>query len=129
MGMFDNLYINTDKLPVSDEEKKLFGKNPDWQTKDLDCTLTKVIITDDGMLQIERFNYKTVPKEERPHPNDDGIMGLIGSLQKENEVLETLDYHGIINFYCDFKGKWYDFYAKFTDGRLVSITGGLENEL
>ena len=60
---------------------------------------------------------------------NDGIMGLIGSLQKENEVLETLDYHGIINFYCDFKGKWYEFYAKFTDGRLVSITGGLENEL
>jgi hypothetical protein len=126
MGMFDYLYINTDKLPVSDEEKKLFGKKPDWQTKDLDCTLTKVIITDDGLLQTERFNYKIVPKEERPHPNDDGIMGLIGSFQKENITLETLDYDGIINFYCDFEGKWYEFYAKFTDGRLVSITGGLE---
>ena len=34
MGMFDNLIINTDKLPVTDEEKKLIGKNPNWQTKE-----------------------------------------------------------------------------------------------
>jgi hypothetical protein len=34
MGMFDTLYINTNRLPISRAEKKLLGENPEWQTKD-----------------------------------------------------------------------------------------------
>ena len=119
--MFDNLIINTDKLPVSDEEKKLIGKNPNWQTKDFDCDLTEIYITDEGELKINRWNYEEVPKEERPHPDGEGLWGLMGSLRRVNERLETTPYHGYVNFYSTVNNIWYEFNAKFTDGQLVNI--------
>lgn len=125
--MFDNLIINTEKLPVSDEEKKAIGENPNWQTKDFDCILTEIYITDDGELKINRWNYEEVPKEERPHPDGEGILGLMGSLKRANERLETIPYHGYVNFYSDIKGNWYEFFAKFTNGKLECIEGGKEN--
>lgn len=127
MGMFDNLIINTDKLPVSDDEKKLIGKNPGWQTKSLICELTEIYITDDGELKINKFDQEVVPEEERPYPNDK-LLKLIGSLRRANERLETIPYHGFINFYSEIKGKWYEFDAKFTDGKLVSIEGGKRDD-
>ena len=126
MGMYDNLIINTDKLPVTDEEKKLIGENPGWQTKDFDCDLTEIYITDEGELKINRWNYEEVPKEERPHPNGEGLLGLIGSLRRVNERLEAIQHHGYVNFYSNIGDDWYEFFAKFTDGKLVSIEGGKE---
>jgi len=126
MGMYDNLIINTDKLPVSDEEKKLIGKNPDWKTKNFDCNLTEIYITDEGELKINRWNYEEVPKEERPYPNDEGLFGLMGSLRQVNERIETIAYHGYVNFYSNIGNDRYMFLAKFTDGKLVSIEGGKE---
>ena len=126
MGMYDNLIINTDKLPVTDEEKKLIGKNPNWQTKDFDCYLTEIYITDEGELKINRWNYEEVSNEERPYPNEEGLLGLIGSLRRVNERLETIQHHGYVNFYSYIGDEWYEFFAKFTDGKLVSIEGGKE---
>lgn len=126
MGMYDNLIINTDKLPVTDEEKKLIGENPGWQTKDFDCDLTEIYITDEGELKINRWNYEEVPEEERPHPNGEGLLGLMGSLRRVNERLETIQYHGYVNFYSNIGDDWYEFFAKFTDGKLISIEGGKE---
>ena len=126
MGMFDKLYISIDKLPISDQEKQRIGVNPEWQTKDLDCTLTEVHITDEGELKINRWNYKEVPKNERPYPVEDGLRGLYGSLRRENERLETIPHHGYINFYANINDEWYEFNAKFTDGKLESISGGKE---
>lgn len=124
MGMYDNLIINTDKLPVTDEEKKLIGKNPNWQTKDFDCNLTEVYITDEGELKINRWEYKEVPKEERPYPDEEGFFGLIGSLKPVNKRLETIEHHGYVRFYSKIGDDWYEFIAKFTDGKLISIEGG-----
>ncbi len=121
MGMYDTLFIHADMLPVSDEEKIKIGDAIDWQTKDLECIMTEVYITDDGEVKISCWEYETVPKEERPHPEEDGILGLCGSVRRINEHLETLPYHGYINFYSDVKGEWYEFIAKFTDGKLVNI--------
>ena len=126
MGMYDNLIINTDKLPVTDEEKKLIGKNPNWQTKDFDCVLTEIYITDEGELKINRWNYEKVPKEEIPHPNSEGLRGLMGIVRRVNERLETIEHHGYVNFYSNIGGDWYEFFAKFTDGKLVAIEGGKE---
>ncbi len=128
MGMFDNLIINTDKLPVSDEEKKLIGKNPGWQTKDFDCDLTEIYITDEGELKINRWDYEMVPKEERPYPDDNGVFGLMGSFRRINERLEIINLHGYVNFYSIIGNDWYEFFAKFTDGKLVSIEGGKETK-
>ena len=36
MSMFDSLFINTEKLPVTDDEKKIIGDNREWQTKNFD---------------------------------------------------------------------------------------------
>ena len=132
MSMFDNIFINTNKLPVSDEEKTIIGDNTEWQTKDFDSVLTEIYITDDDELKINRWEYETVPIEERPYPDGEGFLGMFGCLRRVNERLETIPYHGIITFYGrpdKEKKEWYEFYAKFTDGKLVSIDGGKEKNL
>lgn len=124
MGMYDTLYVNVDKLPVSPEEKVLIGKNRSWQTKDLYCTLTEIYITDEGTLTAMKWRYEEVPKEERAYPEADGLLGLIGSMRRVDEHLETVPHHGYVSFYSDVGDDWYEFSAKFTDGKLVSIEGG-----
>lgn len=121
MGMFDYLFIDTNMLPISDEEKIIIGDEPGWQTKDFDNVMTEIYITNDGELKINQWVYETVPKEERPHPDDDGIAGLVGSLRRSNERLETIPHHGYVRFYDSINREWYEFSAKFTDGKLVEI--------
>ena len=122
--MFDTLYINTSKLPVTEKEARLLGNKHAFQTKDFDCTLTEVYITDDGELQINEWVYESVPVEERPYPNDPGILGIIGSLRRTNEAIRTIKHHGYVNFYTilnDNDQTWLEFNAKFTDGKLSGI--------
>jgi hypothetical protein len=121
MGMFDYLFIDTNMLPVSDEEKIIIGDEPGWQTKDFENVMTEIYITNEGELKINQWEYEVVPKEERPHPDDDGLSGLVGSLRRSNENLETIPHHGYVNFYTSISKKWYEFNAKFTDGKLVEI--------
>ena len=121
MGMFDYLFIDTKMLPVSDEEKIIIGDEPGWQTKDFENVMTEIYITNDGELKINQWECETVPKEERPYPDDDGIAGLVGSLRRGNIKLETIPHHGYVNFYTSISKKWYEFNAKFTDGKLVEI--------
>ena len=106
MGMFDTLYINIEKLPISDEEKQLIDTNQDWQTKSLKRLLSKVYITDDGELKLSIFNFED---------------------SKYNDELETLLYDGCVNFYTNIGNddlNWYEFNAIFINGKLNSITGG-----
>ena len=118
--MFDYLFIDTKMLPVSDEEKIIIGDEPGWQTKDFGNVMTEIYITNDGELKINRWEYDVVPKEERHYP-DDGILGLAGSLERSNEKLETMPHHGYVNFYSHIGNEWYEFNAKFTDGKLIEI--------
>ncbi len=119
--MFDYLFIDTNMLPISDEEKIIIGDEPGWQTKDFDNVMTEIYITNDGELKINQWEYETVPKEERPHPDDDGIAGLVGSLRRSNERFKTIPYHGYVKFYSSINREWYEFSAKFTDGKLIEI--------
>jgi hypothetical protein len=121
MGMFDYLFIDTNMLPISDEEKIIIGDESEWQTKNFDNVMTEIYITNDGELKINQWEYEVVPKEERPHPDGDGIAGLVGSLRRSNEELETIPYHGYVNFYNSINREWYEFRAKFTDGKLIEI--------
>ena len=120
--MFDNVFINADMLPISDEEKAEIGEGHEWQTKDYENMLTEIYITDDGLLKVSQFELEEVPKKERPYPDGEGILGLMGSLKRIHERLEVLPYHGFINFYGSINKKWYSFNAKFTDGKLIEIT-------
>jgi hypothetical protein len=119
MGMFDTLIINTDKLPVTDEEKKLIGKNPSWQTKDFDCMMTEIYITDEGELKINKHSWGW----DETQKNGFGTDGVI---TRENERMETIPHHGYVNFYSNIGKDWYEFFAKFTNGKLECIEGGME---
>lgn len=120
MGMFD--YVKVDpKHGLPDIE---------YQSKDFDCDMTVIRITADGTLEIERSETETVPKAERPHPNEAGILGMRGMWRRVNQRWERIPLHGMFNFYGNsgrnFDGDWYEYDAKFTDGVLVEITGGAE---
>lgn len=100
--MFDTLYINPDKLPISDEEKEFLKKykaNYDWQTKSLDSILATYEITDEGKL----FLIKA------------------GWLEEEPINPKEIPFHGFMNFYGTVNEKWYIFYVKFTDGKVEAI--------
>jgi hypothetical protein len=121
MGMYDYLHISTDSLPVTDEEKKLIGDNPGWQTKDLDCTLTEAKITETGELQIRRFTTRWDNTKKN-------ALGFNGILVEENTRIETVPIHGFISFYSDIGETWYEFRAKFTDGKMVELIGGKQRD-
>jgi hypothetical protein len=59
MGMFDYLFIDTNMLPISDEEKIIIGNEPGWQTKDFYNTLTEIYITNDGELKNDQLKIIT----------------------------------------------------------------------
>lgn len=119
--MFDYVFVKTSMLPVSESEAKIIGDKPGWQTKDLDCQMTEIYITEEGKLQVNKWTYEIVPKEERPHPEDDGILGMMGMLKRVNEHLEDITTEPTLTFYSDVKGKWYEFTAIFENAKLKEI--------
>lgn len=126
MGMFDTLYVNINLLPLTSEEQEFLGENCSFQTKEFDCELTEIYITNDGELKINRWEYDVVPKEERPYPDapSDSLLALAGSLKRVNQRLETIYYHGTFNFYTFKDDVYFEFFAKFDSGKLDIITGG-----
>ena len=101
MGLFDDIKC---EFPLPDE-----CKETNFQTKDFpDPYLDKYVITKEGKLAKRTFSGVG---DEWHHDKD-----------------EPMEFHGILNFYTytgsheagDFK--WWEYAAKFTDGKLVSIT-------
>ncbi len=124
MGMYDYLIINTDKLPIAKKDKELLGENPKWQTKDFDCILSSAEITDDGLLRFRRFESYW---DKNAVSGFSKATGIKGALCEKNHRWEDIPMHGFVNFYThDKNNEWWEFYAKFTDGKLVEITGGKE---
>jgi hypothetical protein len=141
MGMFD--YVRSE-VPLPD------GFTGELQTKDFACEMAVHTIRSDGRLILARLDHtEVIPKSERPYPNDDGLLGLAGSLRC-HWWHEDANFHGILNFYGSeyeledgqpYRGrgvltrgsnhrgdkgqpltrKWHEYNAKFTDGKLVSI--------
>lgn len=98
MGMFDNLHIDIDKLPLSPEQKLLIGDDPGWQTKDLDCVLNDLYITDDG--ELKEFS---------------------GFSEEKESEMRTIPFHGNLRFYTSANGDWWEFIASFDNGKLLEI--------
>lgn len=117
MGMFD--YIRCEaplpETPVPPPQE--------FQTKDTpDQGMTVYTITKDGRLTWRPYQYEKVPKAERPYPDDDGILGLAGSIRRIEQETRIVDFHGDINFYGSTRdGGWWEYRARFTDGRLSRI--------
>lgn len=121
MGMFDHVEV---RVPLPDGWEPGLGR---LQSKDFDCTMTTVLITAEGRLQIEDFEYEEVPRAERAYPDaKDGWRSIVGSLRPVNRRWRDLNHHGLFNFYADdAEHNWHEYTAKFTDGLLVSIEGGI----
>ena len=118
MGMFDNVKC---EAPLPD------GFVGELQTKDFNCEMVTHVITKDGRLMLSQIDrVEEVPKAERPYPNDDGLLGLCGSMRTFTS-LHDANFHGVLNFYGrkgdrkDGTWEWHEYNAKFTDGQLVSI--------
>lgn len=120
MGMFDTVRLVGHTLP-DDGDK--YREKAWWQTKDFDCQMEEVRIQNGRLVQ-DRVHYEEVPKAERPHPNDDGLLGMMGSLRTVVDEKDIdMNFHGIMEFhtYISETKESFHYHAKFTDGNLVSI--------
>jgi hypothetical protein len=113
MGMFDSIIINAEKLPVTEDEKIVL-KDAVFQTKHLEKLLLVYMISDnDELLLLKRKN--SISSEPISFIGDE-----TESIPNYNAV-EKITYHGYLNFYTDISSIWYEFEAKFTDDKLISI--------
>lgn len=109
MGLFDTVKTNhrlpdikvhddlTIKFAVDTNSQLGYGTS--FQTKDMDCLLDNYLITSFGRLLVDEGNINV-----------------------------DTEYHGMLNFYTYIRGlsdKTYfiEYAAKFTDGKLVNVTG------
>jgi hypothetical protein len=112
MGMFDEIrieHILPGNTEITDEW---------YQTKDLECVMTKYVISAKGELYEERWDWEWV--EENTHWLGGYMQKIEGSYRREY----LTDYHGDVRFYNGRKpvnGKWRDYYARFTDGKLSKM--------
>ena len=111
MGMFDEIRVEQ-LLPGNTEI------TDEWyQTKSFDNVMTKYVITANGELYEELWEYEWI--------SQDGNAFFTGYSQKIEGSYHRkylTDYHGDINFYTGLENKvWRDYYARFTDGKLSKM--------
>jgi hypothetical protein len=120
MGVFDTIYCEY-SLPEHDFLKDIL----DFQTKSLDPKMTTYTLTADGRLLEHRYIQEPVPEKERPYYGkpewNREMFRLIGSLRTVETYFHDMEWHGDINFYTPYAGMWYEFTARFTEGKLDSI--------
>lgn len=119
MGMYDNLKINSEMLPISADFRNKIESNDQWQTKDFECILSMAEIKDDGTLW---FRYARNVWDENIKSGLYDITGEIGGVvEVDVKWVQLEDYFGYIYFYTIIEKEWYEFRAKFDDGKLISI--------
>lgn len=107
MGMFDEIRV----------EQILPGEyviNDEWyQTKSLECGLYKYVITANGELYREHWDYEQIK-------DSDQMLGFrIKKIEDSYRRDYLTDFHGDIIFYRSKPNKvWRDYHARFTDGKL-----------
>lgn len=116
MGMFDYLIINAEKLPVSSEEKAIL-KNRVFQTKSLNKGLLSYVITNEDELIIQYI------KGEESVPYWRGVSGHDSEFVSDRDDFLSVKepFHGLLVFYTNIDNTWFEFEAKFTDGKMVAI--------
>jgi len=115
MGLYD--YIKCEyPLPDDGPQDALF------QTKDTDANYMEAYrITTDGRLVHQTVRYETVPPEVRPYPNADDWRGVVGCFRSVPTGDVTIHYHGDIYFYESIGGEWFEYVARFTEGKVSRI--------
>lgn len=118
MGLYDYLKISASNLPLSNKERQIINDDTIWQTKDFDCILTTVEITNEGKVRYLDVEYDWDDSVKRNLYLLTGQLG--GMVEKEKKWIDIL-YHGFIMFGNTINDSRYRFKAKFTDGILVNI--------
>jgi hypothetical protein len=115
MGMFDYIRVET-SLPGFAGDLT----TTNFQTKDLDNALDTYVITKNGQLYKEEWEYKWI--------DDDNMFlkGYWGKIPDSYRRLYLTDYHGDIRFYdseyIDKEARvWREYYARFTEGKLTKM--------
>lgn len=106
MGMFDTIWVNSKRLPLSSEEQEALSKQS-FQTKSLERLLLYYRITDEG--DLEYLDKLADWEDEEAQP------------KKSGKWVKIQDIHGYITFYTSLDKEWFEFVAKFTDGKVVDI--------
>jgi hypothetical protein len=111
MGMFDTLNVQL-KIPGFTDIPEC-----DFQTKSLDSLMEYYVITDKGELYKEMWDYDWA--EEPGHFLGGYERKIPGSYRRKY----LTNYHGDIIFYegRSLNGKWRDYTARFTEGKLSRI--------
>jgi hypothetical protein len=128
MGMFDEIEVKQ-TLPLPEEIKDIH----DWQsyvfqTKDLDCTLSRYIIRDGKLYaRIVEMEYEYYTDEERKELQKSTRWAPVIKSSKEiSSTEEEQDFHGKLRF-CTYDQMdaqhdyWVDFEAYFIYGKLDKI--------
>lgn len=128
MGMFDTIICKR-PLPLSDllQELKQDWASTDFQTKDLDCTLSLYVINEDGELHEEIIERDYIPytEEERKlltHRSWNPYKEVV----VKNKYMKPIAHHGVVKFYTSVEYTaeqdiWVDFNAYFIYGKLDKI--------
>lgn len=96
----------------------------DWQTRSIEKPLMRTYrVTDDGRLLQEEFHTEPVPKEERPYPDadEDSFKSIAGSIEWITDGWTEKNYHGRVRVVGVAEDHFYQYYLKFTNGRLEEI--------
>jgi hypothetical protein len=142
MGMFDTITCHYPLPGLSDPT------SVEFQTKDLECLLTRYTITREGRLIEHYEEYEACPENERPlygTPDWNKKLGpLFGALRVTAGSQRDIDtnFHGWLQFYGDCHSgelrfidpqtgqdqfgsercEWFEYRARFTDGKIVELT-------
>jgi len=131
MGLFDTCIVKR-KLPLTKEIKKAFPDTDwtqeDFQTKDLDNTMTTYTIKGTGLYwdKVEGEYVRTMTEEEEKKAKKEKRFVWPYEFIETGRKTVKVSHHGVINFYHykdDKDGNTWDieFDALFDNGKLKSI--------
>ena len=103
MSIYDTLNINLAKLPLSESDiKRLQEVRADFQTQSLQQMFAVYKITDDGYLERGGWTWRN-------------------NVGKSQPAVRLTDAHGLIFFYTSVDNEWFEFKARFREGRLTDL--------
>lgn len=121
MGMYDTIVCKY-PLPIPDDPKGYTGSD-DFQTKDLDLSLSTYTIDENGQLFVHRFEGEWEPGNK----DADSFIGKLGYFKTTKKWLEQLNTTITVVFY-DYQqsnNTDYDYFieyeAVFVNGKITSV--------
>jgi len=121
MGLFTYVEIAKELLPEKYWELK------DWQTKGvIEPSMDLLKITPDGYLY-HYWNSYTFDEDDTQEPKtESSLVTWFGKWKVIAKHADKLEFHGDLHAYSSYereddKSIWVDLYARFTEGKLVTI--------